>query len=247
MNRNRFSDAEIPSKILQKFGLTQEMIGDLPTHALTQIAEGYRSPVLPIEFTDEQGNTYKSRTQFSLYRTEDNRVDVLFYPQLQQAQLEKFSEENRTKLQSDKAIIDKMTTVDGKEIQVFIQIDKGTHQILYVPTPVIGRNLQVIADEFHLSSAELNCLRNGNPLTILSGDDLNESTGIRICAGDERKWNTEVKKDWEKYNYGCFGCWTMDEEGNLDYTPEEAYTDEMWEEMRRKGESRKSQVATPKL
>lgn len=254
MNRNRFSDAEIPSKILKKFGLTQEMIGDLPTHALTQIAEGYRSPVLPIEFTDEQGNTYKSRTRFSLYRTEDNRVDVLFYPQLQQAQLEKFSEENRKKLQSDKAIIDKMTTADGKEIQVFLQIDKGTQQILYVPTPVIGRNLQVIADEFHLSNAELNCLRNGNPLTILADDDtitvgvdLNESTGIRISAGDERKWNAEVKKDWEKYNYGCFGCWTMDEEGNLDYTPEEEYTDEMWEEMRRKGESRKSQVVNPKL
>ena len=244
MNRNRFSDAEIPYTILQKFGLTQEMIGDLPTHALTQIAEGYRSPVLPIEFTDEQGNTYKSRTRFSLYRTEDNRVDVLFYPQLQQAQLEKFSEENRNKL----------TTAEGKEIQAFLQIDKGTQQILYVPTPVIGRNLQVIADEFHLSNAELNCLRNGNPLTILGDDDtitvgvdLNESTGIRISAGDERKWNAEVKKDWEKYNYGCFGCWVMDEEGNLDYTPEEAYTDEMWEEMRRKGESRKSQIATPKL
>lgn len=254
MNRNRFSDAEIPSKILKKFGLTQEMIGDLPTHALTQITEGYRSPVLPIEFTDEQGNTYKSRTRFSLYRTEDNRVDVLFYPQLQQAQLEKFSEENRNKLQSDKAIIDKMTTADGKEIQAFLQIDKGTQQILYVPTPVIGRNLQVIADEFHLSNAELNCLRNGNPLTILASDDtitvgvdLNESIGIRICAGDEHKWSVEVKKDWEKYNYGCFGCWTMDEEGNLDYTPEEEYTDEMWEEMRRKGESRKSQVVNPKL
>ena len=254
MNRNRFSDGEIPYKILQKFGLTQEMIGDLPTHALTQITEGYRSPVLPIEFTDEQGNTYRSRTRFSLYRTEDNRVDVLFYPQLQQAHLEKFSEESRNKLQSYKAIIDKMTIADGKDIQAFLQIDKGTQQILYVPTPLIGRNLQVIADEFHLSNAELNCLRNGNPLTILTGDetitvgvDLNESTGIRICAGDERKWNAEVKKDWEKYNYGCFGCWTMDEEGNLDYTPEEAYTDEMWEEMRRKGESRKSQVANPKM
>ncbi|MBC5641849.1 DUF4099 domain-containing protein [Parabacteroides sp. BX2] len=254
MNRNRFSDAEIPSKILQKFGLTQEMIGDLPTHALSQIAEGYRSPVLPIEFTDEQGNTYKSRTRFSLYRTEDNRVDVLFYPQLQQAQLKKFSEKNRNKLQSDKAVIDKMTTADGKDIQAFLQIDKGTQQILYVPTPVIGRNLQVIADEFHLNNAELNCLQNGNPLTILTDDDtitvgvdLNESTGIRICAGDERKWNAEVKKDWEKYNYGCFGCWMMDEGGNLDYIPEEEYTDEMWEEMRRKGESRKSQVTTLKL
>lgn len=254
MNRNRFSDTEIPSNILLRFGLTPEMIGDLPTHALSQIAEGHCSPVLPIEFTDEKGNTYKSRTRFSLYRTEDNRVDVLFYPQLQQARLEKFSEENRDKLQSDKAVIDTMTTADGKDMQAFLQIDKGTQQILYVPTPVIGRNLQVIADEFHLSNAELNCLRNGNPLTILSSDDtitvgvdLNESTGIRISAGDERKWNAEVKKDWEKYNYGCFGCWTMDEEGNLDYTPEEAYTDEMWEEMRRKGEKRKSQVANLKL
>lgn len=254
MNRNRFSDAEIPFEVLQKFGLTQEMIGDLPIHALSQIAEGYRSPVLPIEFTDDQGNIYRSRTRFSLYRTEDNRVDILFYPQLQQAQLEKFSEENRNKLQSNKAIIDKMTTADGKDIQAFLQIDKGTHQILYVPTPVIGRNLQLIADEFHLSNAELNCLRNGDPLTILTGNDvitvgvdLNEPTGIRICTGDERKWSTEVKKDWEKYNYGCFGCWTMDEEGNLDYTPEEEYTEEMWEEMRRKGESRKSQIANPKL
>lgn len=121
----------------------------MPCH---NIAEGYRSPVLPIEFTDEQGNTYKSRTRFSLYRTEDNRVDVLFYPQLQQAQLKKFSEKNRNKLQSDKAVIDKMTTADGKDIQAFLQIDKGTQQILYVPTPVIGRNLQVIADEFHLNT-----------------------------------------------------------------------------------------------
>ena len=254
MNRKRFSDPETPYKILHKFGLTQEMIGDLPTHALSQIAEGYRSPVLPIKFTDEQGNIYRSRTRFSLYRTEDNRVDVLFYPQLQQACLDKFSEENRNKLQCDKAVIDTMTTADGKDIQAFLQIDKGTQQVIYIPTPVIGRNLQVIAYEFHLSNAELNCLRNGNPLTILADDDtitvgvdLNEPTGIRICAGDERKWSAEVKKDWEKYNYGCFGCWTMDEEGNLDYTPEEAYTDEMWEEMRRKGESRKSQVTTPKL
>ena len=199
MNRNRFSDAEMPFKILRKFGLTQEMIGDLPTHALTQIAEGYRSPVLPIEFTDEQGNTYKSRTRFSLYRMEDNRVDVLFYPQLQQVQFEKFSVENRNKLQSDKAIIDKMTTADGKKMQAFLQIDKGTQQILFVPTPVIGRNLQIIVDEFHLSNAELSCLRNGNPLTIMADDDtitvgvdLNESTGIRICAGDEQWMKKET-------------------------------------------------------
>ena len=157
MNRNRFSDSEIPYQILRKFGLTQEMIGDLPTHALSQIEEGYRSPVLPIEFIDDQGNVYKSRTRFSLCRTEDNRVDVLFYPQLEQARLDKFSEENKNKLQSNKAVIEQITTADGRDIQAFLQIDKGTQQILYVPTPVIGRNLQAIADEFHLSNAELNC------------------------------------------------------------------------------------------
>ena len=254
MNRNRFSDAEIPYKTLQKFGLTQEMIGDLPTYTLSQIAEGYCSPVLPIEFTDEQGNAYKSRTRFSLYRTDDNRVDVLFYPQLEQVRLDKFSEENRNKLQSNKAIIDKMGTADGKDVQAFLQIDKGTNQILYVPTPVIGRNIQLIADEFHLNNAELNCLRNGDPLTILTNDDaitvgvdLNNPTGIRIATGDERKWNAEVKKDWGRYNYGCFGCWMMDDEGNLDYLPEEEYTEEMWEEMRRKGEDRKTQTIHPKL
>ncbi len=253
MNGNKFTDAEIPYKTLQKFGLTQEMIGDLPLFALEQIYEGYRSPVLPIEIPDEQGNIYKSRTRFFLYRTEGG-VDVLFNPQLQQVNLEKFSEESRNKLEANKAVIDKMTTDEGIEVQAFFQMDEGTRQILYVPTPVIGRNIQLIADEFQLSSAEINCLRNGDILTMLTGEtlmtvgvDLNEPTGIRICIGDERQWKNEVKKDWDKHNYGCFGCWTMDEEGNLDYIQEEEYTDEMWDEMKKKGDGRRSQVMNPKL
>ena len=38
----------------------------------------------------------------------------------------------------------------------------------------------------------------------------------------------------------------MDENGNLDYTPEEEYADEMWNELNKKSESRKQQ-ATHKM
>ena len=51
-------------------------------------------------------------------------------------------------------------------------------------------------------------------------DDL---TGIRVSKGDEQQWRSQPKKEWEKYNFGIYGCWIMDEDGNLDYTPEEEY------------------------
>ena len=60
-----------------------------------------------------------------------------------------------------------MTDADGRQVQAFHQIDEGTGQILSVPTPVIGRNLQYFCDYFELSNAELNCLQNGEPLTLV--------------------------------------------------------------------------------
>ena len=35
--------------------------------------------------------------------------------------------------------------------------------------------------------------------------------------------------------YCIFGCWAMDENGNLDYIPEENYTEEMWNEQKKLG------------
>lgn len=58
-NQHKFKEEEIPYGILEKFGLTREMIGDLPQSVLQQVCDGYRSPVLPIHITDEGGNTYK--------------------------------------------------------------------------------------------------------------------------------------------------------------------------------------------
>ncbi|MCQ5224267.1 hypothetical protein NE676_23930, partial [Parabacteroides merdae] len=69
------------------------------------------------------------------------------------------------KLEAGKEVMATMTDPDGRQVQAIHQIDEGTGQILTVPTPVIGRNLQNFCDYFELSIAELNCLQNGEPLT----------------------------------------------------------------------------------
>lgn len=253
MIEKTIKEEEMPYDILKPFGLTREMIEDLPLQILQRISEGYRSPLLPIHITDEQGNLVKSRTRFSLIRGEDGKVDVLFYPQLQQTDLMHFSEEKLVKLLGGKAIIAEMPLGKGQNTMAFHQFDTDTGQVLSVPTPVIGRNLQLLADKLHLGNAELNCLKNGGVLTVsvvgesvedellTMGIDLNIPTGIRFSDGDERQWRQQRKPAWSKYNFGCFGCWTMDEEGNLDYVHEDDYTEEMWDELKKKGEKRTGQ------
>lgn len=61
-------------------------------------------------------------------------------------------------------------------------------------------------------------LQNGEILSIIEDDDeisigidLNSNTGIRLAAGNEQVWRREAKREWDKYNFGIFGCWTMDE------------------------------------
>lgn len=254
MNRYKFSDEEVPYAILEEFGLTREMIDDLPLSVLQGIYSGHRSPVLPIQVNDAEGNLIRCRTRFALFRREDGTPDVLFYPVLVESRLERFSEENRRRLSEGKAIIDTLATGEGKPVQAFHQVDPDTRQILSVPTPVIGRNLQIVADEFHLSNAEINCLRNGEPLTVAEGDglmtvgiNLNEPTGILLCTGDSVQWKKAFKKEWDKYNFGCFGCWVADEKNNLNYVPEEEYSEEMWNELKRSSLQKTQNSNAPKL
>lgn len=108
--------------------------------------------------------------------------------------------------------------------------------------PVIGRNMQYVADRYHLTGAEMQKLQNGDALSILNdedeeitmGIDLNSKTGIRFAAGDEQTWKREAKREWDKYNFGAFGCWVA-EDGDLDYVHEEDYSEEMWQEQKKVG------------
>lgn len=105
-----------------------------------------------------------------------------------------------------------------------MQIDTETNQVMSVPTQVIARNLQVMAEELKLSNAEIKVMQQGEPLTFVMQDEpvtvgisLYEKDGIHFCQGDAKKWSEKTKREWDKYTFGCYGCWMMDDNGNLDY------------------------------
>ena len=243
MKQVRFELEELPFSTLARFGLTQEMIEDLPMRVLEDLCQGRHSPVLPVRVRDEHGETVEGRTRFVFIRRDDGQPDEMFYPALKSSPLEKYDEAQQKQLLAGKAIVADTETADGRHSKVFVQIDPETNQVMSVPTPIIGRNLQVLAEELHLSSVEIKDMQEGNPQTLVVNDepitvgiDLNSKTGIRFCSGDGQKWREQSKREWDKYTFGVYGCWIMDDDGNLDYIPEEEYTEELWNEQKKSGE-----------
>lgn len=240
MKQVRFEFKELPYETLSQFGLTQEMIEDLPMHILEELSHGRHSPVLPIKVNDDNGNTVTDRSRFAFVRKENGEADVVFYPVLKKSSLEKYSEERQKQLRSGKVILADTVTADGRKTKAFVQIDTETNQVMSVPTQVIARNLQVMAEELKLSNAEIKVMQQGEPLTFVMQDEpvtvgisLHEKDGIRFCQGDAKKWSEQTKREWDKYTFGCYGCWMMDDDGNLDYIPEEQYTEELWNEQKK--------------
>lgn len=242
MTNTKFSESQTPYSVLEHYGLTEQMITDLPKDIRTDIMNGRRSPVLPVTIEDATGHRVNTRTRFALIPQEDGQLDVMFYPQLQRENIDRFSADNQERLLAGHAIQDMYEHPSGETVSAFLQLDRGTKQVMLVPTEVIGRNLDLLQREYKLSNAELSCLRNGEPLTVLDSDeemtmgiDLKSRTGIRFCLGDTQKWQQQDNRQWEKYNFGLYGCWQADDDGNLSYTPEEEYDEEMWNELKKKG------------
>lgn len=242
MNKHPFNDEEIPYHILDGFGLTREMIEDLPESIANTIREGGITPVLPIKVTAENGDTILSASRLSLYRSDSGEVKVLFYPRLEQADLSKFTDAQQASLKGGKSVLADMTLRDGTSTTGFYQIDPDTNQVVAVPAPVLNNNIQLFADEYHLTQTEMKCLKNGNPLTINNsgrpvtvGISLKSKAGLHIVDGDEQKWRELNEKEYSRYNFGLNGCWAEDETGMLGYIPEDEYTDELWDEMKKRG------------
>ena len=242
MKHDRFDESNYPYETLEKFGLTREMIEDLPMNVLDDLSMGYRSPVLPIKVTDEKGEVVSGRSRFAFIPSDNGGIDVLFYPALKNAPIEQFNEHQQTLLKEGKVIIAEVTLPEGQKTNAFVQVDAVTHQVLTAPISIIESNLKVLADAAHLGSTELKSVQNGKPLTFILEDepitigiDLTDKVGVRICEGDEQIWSEQSKKEWSKYTFGCYGCWVTDNEGNHDYIPEESYTDEIWDEQRKAG------------
>lgn len=67
-----------------------------------------------------------------------------------------------------------------------------------------------------------------------------ETKGFRHAMGNSQKWKEQAAQAMDTYTFGIFGCWVKDDNGNLDYVPEDEYTDAMWEAQKRLGLSRAS-------
>ena len=240
MNKVRFEFEELPYETLSRFGLTREMIEDLPMNVLEDLSHGRHSPVLPIRIDDGNGNTIRERSRLAFVRKDNGEADVVFYPMLKKSPIDKYDERQQEQLRRGRVILADSVTAEGRRTKAFVQIDTGTNQVMSVPTQVIARNLQVLADELKLTAAEINVMQQGEPVTFVMGDEpvtvgisLNKRDGIRLCRGDSQKWNEHPKREWDRYTFGCYGCWVMDDDGNLDYVPEEEYTEELWNEQKK--------------
>lgn len=275
MNVNKINNSEIPYGVLQTFGLTRNMIDDLPMDVLSQILCGQRSPVLPVEVVGENGERVRSKARFSLVYGEDGGGDIVFHPVFQpigekicmvtrdaSTGKEKlkvvdtrtiYSDAVIEGLKSGRAIMDYMIADDGRKVKAFLQLDPETNEVLAVPTPVIGRNLQALVNEMGLTVAETNCIQNGEVLTIAQeeeqvsvGIDLNSPTGLRFEKGGEKRWKEGGARQWNKYSVGLFGCWMMDG-GELSYIQEEEYTEEIWDEIEKQRNNRMKSPQSHKL
>lgn len=235
---SKFEENEIPFQTLEQFGLTQEMIEDLPMKVLEGIMSGRNTPLLPIQVTDEEGNTIRCKARLRVYRQENGKVDALFIPQLQHCNLEQYTPDEQERLLAGKAIVS--NSPDDGRTKCFVQIDAVTNQVMYVPTPVIGRNLRSVMENFQLAPAEIQLVQTGESLTIVDGNepltlgvDLNEETGIHMVIGDAVAWNETRKHTLDRYNFGIFGCWMVDNDGNLEYVHEEDYSEELLAEQKK--------------
>ena len=239
MSRYTFKEDEVPYAILEEFGLTQEMIEDLPTDVYTDILSGRLSPVLPISIKDKKGRTVSARARFKLVRDADDETDIVFHPRLVHCDLDCYSPREQEALRSGKAIISHAPY--DETAKCFVQIDTGTNQVIYVPTPVIGKNISHLMDVFELSSGEIQSIQNGDVVCINDEDedvaigiDLTEKSGIRLVLGTREKWLKEKgESTMGRYSFGIYGCWVKDSEGNLGYVHEQDYTDEIWAEQQK--------------
>ena len=93
MEEKKFYREDYPLDILGEFGLTEEMIYDLPDFVHETIERGGKSPLLPISIEQPFGVT-RGYAKFSLVDTEDG-IDVVFYPRFKQANLAVFGEEQK--------------------------------------------------------------------------------------------------------------------------------------------------------
>jgi hypothetical protein len=250
MHFENFTERDIPYETLAKYGLTHEMIDDLPESVMTKFLHGCYTPILPLTIkTDAEDIEFQSR--IALISGANGEVEVILKPKIETSSLGLYTAEQQEELRNGKAII-ACSPYDIKNndfgMKCFVQYDEDTNQVLCVPTHAIGENIRVLTDILGLDYDTVRAMQQGEPQSvewqnsdngieqITFGIDLREEYGIRMASGGLEEWIDQSKDFKEKYSFGLYGVWMASEDGKSGvYIPEEEYTDEIREEMQRAG------------
>lgn len=227
---NIFGENEIPYGILEQFGITQEMMDDLPQRVMEVLLKGGRTPLLPVCITEE-GEKVKGKASISLRRTAKG-VDVVFTNKWRKARLDEYEIDEQNALRAGRVLL---REVNGKG-EVYVQLDEKTNAVMTAPADTIRHNIEVYGKELGCDAHDTNRMTEGQTITLETengvltlGVDLHEPDGIRFVparVSELRGYTTET--NMQKYNFGIYGCWILGPDGSLDkYVPEEEYTQEM--------------------
>ena len=245
-----FTAQDIPYKILADYGLTQQMIDDLPKSVIHQLLSSRRTPVLPITIWKREGETKQLENwpaQISLTRLPDGTVDVCFAPVWVSNNMEKYSPIQQDMLRKGKTII---TALEGKGV-CYVQYDPNINQVMNVPVAMLERNIKNIAKKVGMDDTDIETVTKGDVLEFNTKDgivsigiDLNEMIGIRIANGDIKIWEEEAKAaSLPKYTFGLYGCWMNDGNNRLSYIKEDDFTKEMIMEQERLGKQNMAEAS----
>ena len=241
MTEKRFHREEYPLDILGEFGLTEEMILDLPDFVHDKIEMGGLSPLLPISIKQPFGFTH-CYARSCLVET-GYGVEALFLPKLKEVDITQFDEHDQQLLLTGKAIVADIVE-DDETVKAFVQIDKDTNSVVYTPTQIIGRNLQTICSEFDLSGDDLQGFWTGGlvtvevpdfkgtPTMVTIGVNLLSERGVEIVPGDAYRWEKVVRQPIPEYSFGNDGCW-INRNGVLSYVPDNEFTQDIIDAMER--------------
>lgn len=249
---DKFDESEIPFEALTKFGITQDMIDDLPQQVIMRLLTGQYTPVMSLRTSNDDGQVVETRARIKLVRETDGTVSLCFAPYWDSADLEDYSLEEQEKLMNGIVIL---REEDGRNY--YAQLDTMTNQVMKVPVELIQHNVEsffyrgeiggntkenVLAGQL----AEIRSTQNSDIVTV--GIDLSEEDGIRIVNGDAVVWKEEsYRNDLAEFNFGTSGCWLSDQNGHLSYVPEDQYTEEIEEELERTGEQNMARTKMSQL
>lgn len=244
---NKISRVDFPFDYLAQYGLEQEMIEDLPESVLASLEAGLFSPLLPVYIRQPFGKTH-FRAKFRFERDEYGEIRVVFHFQKSEADFSKYSltDEQFTALLQGKVILgsleeeyeNELGEYDTRQMKCFIQLDKETSSVFYVPTPVVARNLSKVSDSYQLSNEDMERIMNGDlvnvsddsgePVTV--GIDLSTVACVRVICCTPEQWPLIVHPEIPTYSFGNDGCW-VHKDGELKYVYEQDFTEEINEAL----------------